>query len=77
MSPMAAPPPAARVPEPALVRSALVTITGIIALILGHAIDTGWIDVLVNTYAGLAPLIAGFFIRPVVTPWPPGRGRGD
>jgi hypothetical protein len=57
-----------RVPEPALIRSALVTITGIVALVIGHNVDIGWIDVVVNVYTALSALIAGILIRPAVTP---------
>lgn len=57
-----------RIPEPALIRSALVAITGIIALIVGHNIDVGWIDTVITVYAAVSPLIAGLLIRPAVTP---------
>lgn len=57
-----------RIPEPALIRSTLVAITGIIALIVGHNIDVSWIEAVTNVYAALSPLIAGLLIRPAVTP---------
>lgn len=57
-----------RVPEPALIRSAIVSVTAVVAVIIGHTVDIGWLDDFVNTYAGVAPLIAGFIIRRVVTP---------
>lgn len=65
-----------RVPEPALVRSALVAVTGILALILGHAIDVSWIDVVVTCYAAISPFIAGLLIRPAVRPVQPGDDQG-
>lgn len=57
-----------RVPEPALIRSVLVAATGITALVIGHAVDTGWIESAVIIYAALSPIIAGLLIRPAVTP---------
>lgn len=60
--------PVSRVPEPALVRSVLVAITGVIALIIGHAIDVSWINPIVDVYAALSPIIAGILIRPAVRP---------
>lgn len=59
-----------RVPEPALVRSALVAATGIIALVVGHQFDTAWIEAAVTVYAALTPLLAGLLIRPAVKPDP-------
>ncbi len=64
--------PVSRVPEPALVRGALVTVTSIIALILGHTIDVSWINTVVDVYAGISALVAGALIRPAVTPFTPG-----
>lgn len=57
-----------RVPEPALIRSALVAVTGIVALVVGHAVDVSWIESVVNVYAVLSPIIAGILIRSAVTP---------
>ncbi|MEV6555861.1 hypothetical protein AB0M22_09105 [Nocardia sp. NPDC051756] len=57
-----------RVPEPALIRSALVAVTGVIAFVLGHQIDVSWIESVVTVYAVLSPIIAGILIRPAVTP---------
>lgn len=57
-----------RVPEPALVRSTLVTVTAIIVFIVGHNIDVSWVESVVNIYAMLSALIAGALIRPAVTP---------
>lgn len=57
-----------RVPEPALIRSALITITGVIAYFLGHAIDTAWVDSLTTLYGLVAPLVAGVLIRQAVSP---------
>ncbi|RJO74180.1 hypothetical protein D5S18_18680 [Nocardia panacis] len=60
--------PTPRVPEPALVRSTLVAVTGIVALIVGHAINVEWIDSAVTVYTMLSPIIAGLLIRAVVRP---------
>ncbi|MFI9507581.1 hypothetical protein [Nocardia sp. NPDC052566] len=57
-----------RVPEPALVRSSLVAITGILALVLGRQVDTAWIEAAVTIYAAVSPILAGYLIRRVVTP---------
>lgn len=59
-----------RVPQPALIRSALVTLSGILALVIGHAVDTSWIETVVTVYAALSPLVAGILIRSAVTPDP-------
>ncbi|WP_280510285.1 hypothetical protein [Nocardia farcinica] len=60
--------PVTRVPEPALIRSVLVAITGIAAYILGREVSTEWVETLTTLYALAAPIIAGLLIRPVVTP---------
>ncbi|MEV0027554.1 hypothetical protein [Nocardia sp. NPDC050793] len=57
-----------RIPEPALVRSILVAVTGVIALFVGQQIDTGWIESAVTVYAAISPIIAGVLIRQAVTP---------
>ncbi|WP_052313668.1 hypothetical protein [Nocardia thailandica] len=57
-----------RVPEPALVRSTLVALSGVVAFILGKNIDVSWIEPLVTLYGLAAPVIAGFLIRRAVTP---------
>ncbi|WP_069166800.1 hypothetical protein [Nocardia altamirensis] len=57
-----------RLPEPALVRSVLVTITAIAAYALNREIDSGWIEPVLTLYTLLAPVIAGLLIRPAVTP---------
>ncbi|MGS2805323.1 hypothetical protein [Nocardia sp. MW-W600-9] len=62
-----------RVPEPALVRSILVTVSGVIAFIVGKNIDVSWIEPVMTLYGFAAPLIAGLLIRPAVTPVTPAR----
>lgn len=57
-----------RLPEPALIRGVLVAITGVIAYLVGHQIDTAWIEGVLVVYGLLTPIIAGFLIRPAVTP---------
>ncbi|MRH85986.1 hypothetical protein GFY24_00650 [Nocardia sp. SYP-A9097] len=61
-------PGAARIPEPALVRSFLITVTGIIAFAVGHNVDTAWVDSATTVYGLIAPLIAGVLIRRAVSP---------
>ncbi|WP_067466039.1 hypothetical protein [Nocardia amamiensis] len=55
-------------PEPALVRSVLVAVTGVIAFVLGREIDTVWIESVLAIYGLLTPVIAGLLIRPAVMP---------
>ncbi|MFX0573092.1 hypothetical protein [Nocardia nepalensis] len=62
---MTARPP--RLPEPALVRSVLVTITAIAAYAVNREIDSTWIEPVLTLYTLLAPAIAGLLIRPAVT----------
>ncbi|WP_278261154.1 hypothetical protein [Nocardia sp. AG03] len=57
-----------KVPEPALVRSVLVAITGVIAYLLGREVDTAWVETLLTLYGLATPVIAGAIIRPAVTP---------
>lgn len=70
-----------RIPEPALIRGALVTITGVIALVINKQIDTAWIDAVLTIYGLLTPLVAGLLIRPAVVPLvklvKPAGGEGD
>lgn len=57
-----------RLPEPALVRSVLVAITGVIAFVLGREVDVAWVESVLIIYALLTPVIAGAAIRPAVVP---------
>lgn len=57
-----------RIPEPALIRSVLVAVTGVVAYVLGHQIDTSWIEAVLTIYGLLTPVIAGAIIRPAVIP---------
>ena len=57
-----------RVPEPALVRSVLVAITGLVAYFIGHQVDTAWIESVMTIYGIVAPIVAGILIRSAVTP---------
>lgn len=57
-----------RVPEPALVRSVLVAITGVAAFVLGREVSTEWVETVLTIYGLLTPIIAGALIRPAVTP---------
>lgn len=66
-----------RVPEPALIRSVLVTVTGVIAYLLGRQIDTSWIEAVLTLYGLAAPVIAGALIRPAVTPIATVAGSGE
>ncbi|MEV0294546.1 hypothetical protein [Nocardia sp. NPDC050710] len=56
------------IPEPALIRSVLVAITGVVAYLVGHQVDTAWIESVLTIYGLLTPVLAGLAIRPAVTP---------
>ncbi|WP_378734681.1 hypothetical protein [Nocardia brasiliensis] len=64
-----------RIPEPALIRSVLVAVTGVVAFVLGHQIDTAWIEAVLAVYGLLTPVLAGLLIRPAVTPVDRQEGR--
>ncbi|ADD80812.1 putative holin [Rhodococcus phage ReqiDocB7] len=57
-----------RVPEPALVRGALVAVSAVVAVVVGHEVDVAWVDYVTNIYAALSALVAGIVIRRKVTP---------
>jgi hypothetical protein len=57
-----------RIPEPALIRGVLVTITGVIAYFLNKEVNTAWIDAVLTVYTLAAPFLAGLLIRPAVRP---------
>lgn len=56
------------VPEPALLRGALVTGGGIVGAALGFSLDVVWIDAAVALYALAAPFVLAVWIRRNVTP---------
>lgn len=62
-----------QLPEPALLRSVLVAVTGVIAFVLGRQVNTDWIESALTIYGLLTPVIAGVVIRPAVTPVSTGR----
>ncbi|WP_446224988.1 hypothetical protein ACTWPB_07680 [Nocardia sp. IBHARD005] len=62
-----------RVPEPALVRSVLVAITGVAAFILGRNVSIEWVETLTMLYTLATPVLAGALIRPAVIPVSSGR----
>lgn len=57
-----------RLPEPALIRSTLVAVSGILAYFLGRAVSTEWVESITTLYALVTPILAGILIRPAVTP---------
>ena len=57
-----------RVPEPALVRGAIMSVTSLIAIIFNIKFELGWVDSVLAIYAVMAPIIAGILIRRKVTP---------
>ncbi|APE37685.1 hypothetical protein BOX37_31320 [Nocardia mangyaensis] len=66
-----------KAPEPALVRSVLVAITGVIAYLLGREVDTAWIESVLVLYGLATPVLAGALIRPAVTPVRRSGGEPD
>ncbi|MFC4123713.1 hypothetical protein [Nocardia rhizosphaerae] len=68
-----------KVPEPALVRSVLVAVTGVVAFVIGREVDQAWVETLLTLYGLATPVIAGAAIRPAVTPVTGSAGelRGD
>ncbi|MFI6571038.1 hypothetical protein [Nocardia fluminea] len=66
-----------KTPEPALVRSVLVAVTGVLAYLLGREIDAAWIETLLTLYGLATPLIAGALIRPAVAPVTGSVGEPD
>lgn len=57
-----------RVPEPALIRGAVVAVTALIAVVTGKNIDISWLETVLQVYAVISPIVAGYFIRRVVSP---------
>ncbi|MBF6298204.1 hypothetical protein IU459_11700 [Nocardia amamiensis] len=64
-----------KLPEPALIRSAGITITGIAAYLLGREVSTEWVETVTTIYGLIAPLVAGYLIRRVVSPTPEYIGK--
>lgn len=55
--------------EPAVLRAALVSIAAIVAQIVGHTVlDDDSITAVINAFTAISALLAGFLIRPGVTP---------
>lgn len=66
-----------KIPEPALIRSVLVAITGVVAFLIGREVDTAWVETLLTLYGLATPVIAGAVIRPAVTPVSGSVGEPD
>ncbi|MGW4123611.1 hypothetical protein [Nocardia sp. NPDC004711] len=65
-----------RVPEPALVRTTLMTITAVAAYVLGHQVNTQWVETVTTIYSlVVAPMMAAYLTRRVVRPTPEYVGR--
>lgn len=55
--------------NPAVIRGVLVAVLAVVAQVLGHTIvSDGMIDLIINAFTAIAPLLAGILIRPAVTP---------
>lgn len=57
-----------RVPEPALIRGAVVAIVSLIGVVLGKQLDVSWIDPVLSFYTVVMPLALGWWIRRHVSP---------
>lgn len=57
-----------RVPEPAVVRGAVVGVTALISVIIGKNIDISWLENVLMIYTVLSPGVAAWWIRRKVTP---------
>lgn len=56
-----------KLPEPAVVRSALVSVSAVVAIVVGYQVDSQLIEAVVTAYAAVSALVAGMFMRPVFT----------
>ena len=61
--------PKSRVPEPALVRGALVSVSAVVAVVFGFQVDSTPIEQIVTAYAAGSALVAALLIRPAVKPF--------
>jgi hypothetical protein len=57
-----------RVPEPALIRGAVVAVLSLVGVVLGHQIELPWLDEALNAYAVVVPLALSLWIRQYVSP---------
>jgi hypothetical protein len=55
--------------EPAVIRSTLVGITTVVAVVTGKNVDTAWVEDALFVYAAVSPVIAGLLIRRAVSPY--------
>ena len=53
-----------RIPDPAVVRSALVSVSAVVAIVVGYQVDSALIEAIVTAYAAVSVLVAGLLIRP-------------
>ncbi len=66
-----------RPPEPALIRSTAMVVTAIAAYVLGRDVSTEWVETVTTIYSLIvAPLIAAYLTRRVVSPTPEYLARG-
>lgn len=57
-----------RVPEPALVRGALIAVLSLVGVVLGRELDTAWVEDVIAIYTVIAPIVLAWWIRRHVTP---------
>jgi hypothetical protein len=57
-----------RIPEPALIRGALVTLVGLVGATLKIQVDALWVDLAMDAYIVAVPLALAWWIRRHVSP---------
>ena len=57
-----------RIPEPAVIRGAVVAVVGLVGGVLGTTYDVSWLEPALATYAVVAPALLSWWIRMHVSP---------
>lgn len=60
--------PPSRVPEPALIRGAVVSVLALVGVVLGKTFDVAVVDDYLEVYAVVVPLVTAWLIRRKVSP---------
>lgn len=64
-----------RVPEPALIRGAVVSVTALVSVVIGKQVDVSWLDQALIVYGVAAPLVLSLWVRRHVSPTGGGKHR--
>lgn len=54
---------AERLPQPAIVRAAIVGVVTVVGAVLGHQLDVSWLNPLLDAYTIGAPIALGFWFH--------------